>query len=194
VVRHGETEWSRSGQHTSRTDLPLLEIGRRQAELIGQRLRGAGIDRIDAAFVSPRRRARETAALAGWPDAVVRDDLAEWDYGDYEGRTTDDIHRDNPGWSLFADGAPNGEAAADVGARADRFIGSVRDRPGTVVVFSHGHFIRVLAARWVGLPPQQGEVFGPLAAGGVGTLAHERTAAVVRAWNDAAAVETPAER
>ncbi len=192
-MRHGETEWSRSGQHTSRTDLPLTEHGRHQAELIGRRLRSGAFDRsdaFDAVFVSPRQRARETAVLAGWPDAIVNGDLVEWDYGEYEGRTTHDIQRERPGWDLFHDDAPGGERADDVGARADRFIQSVRSgKPsGTVLVFSHGHFLRVLAARWVGLAARQGAVWGPLAAGGLGTLGYERDAPVARVWNDTSAV------
>ncbi|HLK43907.1 MAG TPA: histidine phosphatase family protein, partial [Thermoleophilia bacterium] len=111
-MRHGETEWSLNGRHTSRTDLPLTEHGREQAELIGRRLRSGafdGMDGLDAVFVSPRKRAQETAVLAGWPDAIVDDDLVEWDYGEYEGLTTDDIHRERPGWDLFRDDAPGGE-------------------------------------------------------------------------------------
>jgi probable phosphoglycerate mutase len=191
VVRHTETAWSLSGQHTSRTDLPLTENGCRHAERIGGRLQG---EVIDAAFVSPRQRARETAALAGWPNAVVNDDLVEWDYGDYEGRTTDEVRRGNPGWNLFVDGAPGGENADDVGVRADRFVSTVRDRSGTVLVFTHGHFSRVLAARWVGLPARQGQVFGPVAAGGLSVLGAEREAAVVRVWNETGALEPEAER
>jgi probable phosphoglycerate mutase len=190
VVRHAETAWSLNGKHTSRTDLPLTENGRRSAEWIGTRLQE---EDIDVAFVSPRQRARNTAALAGWPDAIVDDDLVEWDYGDYEGRTTDEIRRENPGWNLFADGAPGGENADDVGRRADRFLKTIRDRPGTVVVFTHGHFLRVLAARWVGLPAGQGQAFGPLAPGGLGVLGSERDAAVVKVWNDTAAVDVAAD-
>lgn len=191
MVRHGETEWSLSGQHTSRTDIALTEHGRRQAELIGRHLRG---EAIGAVYVSPRRRARETAALAGWPDAIVNDDLAEWDYGSYEGRTTEEIRSVNPGWDLFRDGAPGGEVAEDVGGRADAFIGMIRGeaerepQPGAVLVISHGHFLRVLAARWVGLPARQGAVFGPLAAGGLSVLGAERETAVAKVWNDTSAL------
>lgn len=185
ACRHGETAWSLSGQHTGRTDLELTEHGRRQAGLLGQRLR---TEQIDAAYVSPMRRARETAALAGWRDAVVNEALVEWNYGDYEGLTTDEIRTVNPGWDLFRDGAPGGEVADEVGRRADEFIELVRERPGTVLVISHGHFLRVFAARWVGLAARHGEVFGPMAAAALSVLGSERDAAVAKVWNDTSAL------
>jgi broad specificity phosphatase PhoE len=182
VVRHGETEWSRSGRHTGRTDLDLTEEGRRQARMLRPRLAG---EHFDLVLVSPLRRAMETARLAGVTDVVADDDLVEWDYGDYEGRTTDEILQDRPGWDLFRDGAPNGETAADVGIRADRAIEAIRATSGgRVLVVAHGHLLRVLSARWVGMAPADGHVLGTLGAASVSALDRERATAVVRLWND----------
>ena len=144
VVRHGETEWSRSGQHTGRTDIPLTDEGRRQAELIRTAL--AGFD-FALVLVSPLERARQTADLMGLGNAELRDDLAEWDYGTYEGLTSAQIHELRPGWSLWVDGCPGGEDAAAVGARADRVLAEVRAVDGDVALVAHGHLLRVLAAR-----------------------------------------------
>jgi probable phosphoglycerate mutase len=146
LVRHGETEWSRTGRHTGRTDLPLTADGREAATALGDRLRGRAFALV---LTSPLRRARDTAALAGFADAVVDDDLAEWDYGDYEGRTTVDIHETRPGWRLFLDGVPNGETIQAVTARAERVIERARAADGDVLAFGHGHLLRVLAARWI---------------------------------------------
>jgi broad specificity phosphatase PhoE len=180
LVRHGETEWTISGQHTSRTDVPLTVEGRRQAERLRDRLSG-----LEPAIVltSPRRRASETCRLAGFGDvAVVDDDLVEWDYGDYEGRTTAAIRAEVPGWTLWRDGVPGGETAEDVGARADRVIERTR-HAGDVLVFSHGHFLRVLAARWLDLAPDAGGFFA-LDPASVSRLGWEREQAVLRGWND----------
>jgi broad specificity phosphatase PhoE len=148
VIRHGETEWSRSGQHTGRTDLPLTARGENEARELIPWLRHIPFARV---FISPLQRARRTCELAT-PGAVmeVEPDLAEWDYGDYEGRLTRDIHLERPGWNVFRDGCPNGEQVQQVSDRADRLIGRVCMLDGDVALFSHGQFSRALAARWIG--------------------------------------------
>ncbi|MBZ4418319.1 histidine phosphatase family protein [Myxococcus sp. RHSTA-1-4] len=183
LVRHGETDWSRSGQHTGRTDIPLLEDGRRMGELLGAPLRAW---RFAEVWTSPLSRAAETCALAGYGGvARRRPDLMEWDYGEYEGRRGDDIRASRPGWSLWKDGAPNGETAADVGARVDRVIADVRAVKGDVLVFAHGHLLRVLAARWLGLPPDNGRLFMlGTASISVLSLDGDGTQPVVVTWND----------
>ena len=149
LARHGETEWSRSGRHTGRTDVPLTTAGEAAARALADRLRGTAFARV---LSSPLERARRTCALAGFAGAAEIDpDLAEWDYGLYEGRTTADIRVGRPDWDLFRDGAPGGETPDDVADRADRVVGRVRAAGGTVLLFSSGHFLRVLAARWCGL-------------------------------------------
>jgi broad specificity phosphatase PhoE len=151
LARHSETAWTVSRQHTGRTDLPLTARCEDNAWGLHDRLRGLAFDRV---FVSPLRRARQTCFLAGFGEqAVPIADLAEWDYGDYEGLTTAEIRRKQPGWTLFRDGCPAGESVAAVGARADGVIAVLRRMPGRALVFGHGHFFRVLAARWVGLSP-----------------------------------------
>lgn len=182
IVRHGATEWSRTGQHTGRTDLPLLEEGQRDAEALGRWLATA-VAGPALVLTSPLSRALDTCRLAGFgARAEPCDDLREWDYGDYEGLTTDDIRTDRPGWTLWTDGVPGGETAADVGRRADRVIERARSVEGDVVCFSHGHLLRVLAARWVGLPPVGGRLL-VLGAGAVSTLGWERETPVVTLWN-----------
>ena len=155
LIRHGETEWSASGQHTSRTDIPLTEAGERQARAVR-----AVVGDIAPVLVltSPRTRALHTARLAGFADFEVTEDLAEWDYGDYEGRTTDQIRRDVPGWSLWHDGVPGGETREQVAARAERVLRRAADAlpAGPVVLIGHGHLSRVLGARWIGLPVTAG--------------------------------------
>lgn len=181
VVRHGETEWSRTGRHTSRTDVPLTDIGEAQAAALGDRLRSETFDEV---LTSPRRRATDTCRLAGLGDrAEVCDDLAEWDYGEYEGVTTVDIMNARPGWDLWHDGAPGGEQANDVGIRADRIVARIRRDGGTVLVVSHGHLLRVLAARWVGLPSREGGSLGPLATASVSRLGYDHGSPVIAAWN-----------
>lgn len=191
LVRHGETDWSRSGKHTSRTDLPLTEAGRRRAERIGAGLAGRGLARV---LTSPLLRARETCRLAGLGErAEVREELREWDYGEYEGRTTPEIRVERPGWSIWADGAPGGESPREVGERVDRLIAGLLAGSGEVALFAHGHILRTLAARWCGLPPEAG---GRLALGtaAVGLLGWERERAVIERWNvDAAALGPPGE-
>ena len=179
LIRHGETEWSASGKHTSVTDVPLLESGRRDALLLRERLAGR-----DFALVlsSPRARARDTAALAGL-EPEVDDDLVEFDYGSYEGRTTPEIREERPGWSVWKDGAPGGETAVDVGARADRVIERALAAGGDVAVFAHGHFLRVLGARWIGLPAVYGGHLA-LETGSVCELGFERERRVIWVWND----------
>jgi len=148
-VRHGETAWSKSGQHTGLTDIPLTEPGERKARALGERLRAVAFSRV---FTSPLQRARRTCELAGLPRAAeVEPDLVEWNYGAYEGRRTAEIRLERPDWDLFRDGGPGGETPAQVSARADRLLARLRALDGNVALFSHGHFGRVLAARWIGL-------------------------------------------
>lgn len=150
LVRHGETEWSKSRRHTGRTDLSLTEDGRDQARRLAILLDGAGLARV---LVSPRARAIETCELAGLGARMeVRADLAEWDYGEYEGRRSAEIRRSRPDWDIFKDGCPGGETPAQAAARADGVIASLADTPGPIAIFSHGHFGRVLGVRWMGLP------------------------------------------
>ncbi|MGD0380290.1 MAG: histidine phosphatase family protein [Acidimicrobiales bacterium] len=183
VVRHGATEWSRSGRHTGRTDLPLLDEGRRQAEELGRRLAGHDFALV---LTSPLERARQTCEIAGFgARAQECDDLHEWDYGEYEGLTTDEIWERRPGWSLWEDGVPGGESAQDVAVRADRVIALARSRRGDVLVFAHAHVLRVMGARWVGLDARAGALF-TLAPATVSVLGWERDVAVVARWNDAA--------
>jgi broad specificity phosphatase PhoE len=183
LVRHASTEWSQSGRHTGRTDLPLNEAGREGARELKRRLEPL---EIVAAYSSPMQRARETCEIAGFGDrAEVDDDLLEWDYGDYEGMTTPEIWGSRPHWELFADGCPNGESAADVGARVDLFLDRIATAPdgrGDIVCFAHGHVLRVLAARWIRLWPEEGRRF-LFDAGRVGFLGYERETRVVAAWN-----------
>jgi broad specificity phosphatase PhoE len=181
LVRHAETEWSRSGRHTGRTDLPLTEHGREVARSLRERLSGW---RFDLVLVSPSARARETCELCGLgADAGVRQDLLEWDYGDYEGLTTAEIRGQRPDWLLWRDGCPGGESPAEVGARADRVIGEIAADGGDVAVFSHGHMLRVLGARWIALGAESGGRLG-LSTGAICVLGHERDTAVIARWND----------
>ena len=180
LVRHGETEWSRSGRHTGRTDVPLSERGRRQAEMLGRFLRGRRFARV---LTSPLRRAAQTCRLAGYGQlAEVCDDLREWDYGAYEGRTTADIRAEVPGWTVWSHPVPGGETAEQVGARADRVIALARAADGDVALFGHGHALRVLAVRWCGLAPRDGRILA-LDPATVCVLGHEREAPVLRRWN-----------
>jgi broad specificity phosphatase PhoE len=182
LVRHGETEWSLSGRHTGRSDIPLTENGKVAARVVSERLAGSS---FDAVWMSPSKRARETCALAGFgPNAEVKEDLAEWDYGAYEGLTSKQILKERPGWQLFRDGCPKGENAADVGARADRMVGLFRQAAANVLVFSSAHFLRVLAARWIGLPPEGGAHF-VLDTTSISVLGYEHDLGepVIRGWN-----------
>jgi probable phosphoglycerate mutase len=183
LARHGETDWSRSGRHTGRTDLALSAQGELNARLLAGPMAGVRFDRV---LTSPRQRARRTCELAGLGAAAETEpDLAEWDYGDYEGLTSAEILQRNPGWRLFRDGCPGGESPQQVGARADRLIARLRAMEGEVALFTHGHFGRVLAARWIGLPVGDGERL-LLDTAGLGILAFEhgnRDAPVLALWN-----------
>ncbi len=183
LVRHGDTAWTLTGQHTGRTDLPLIDPGERQALGLRPRLMALRVDRI---ISSPLRRARRTAELAMGDSAIeADDDLMEWDYGAYEGRRTAEIERERPGWRLFRDGSPGGEALAAVGARANRVIGRIRAIGGTVLLFGHRDILRILAVRWVGLPPVEGRGL-QLATASLSLLGydHDITEPVIHTWND----------
>lgn len=183
LARHGETEWSLDGRHTGVTDVPLTDNGRAQAEALGSRL---GDRDFALVLSSPLSRALDTCRLAGLGEAVqVRDDLREWDYGDYEGVTTPDIRRERPDWYLFRDGCPGGEDAASVGARVDRVLSEVRAAGGDVALFGHGHSLRVLAARWLELPPERGGSF-VLYTATLSVLGHEHFRPALLLWNEAA--------
>lgn len=180
LVRHGETEWSRSGRHTGRTDIPLSDQGRKDAARVGAILRPR---RLALVLTSPLSRATETCRIAGLgEEAHVREELREWDYGAYEGRTTLEIRRQVPGWSVWTGQVPDGESVQEVSARADRVLGEIRSTEGDVAIFAHGHLIRVLTARWLGLPPQDGRLFA-LDTATVSVLGYERETPVIRSWN-----------
>jgi probable phosphoglycerate mutase len=187
LVRHGETEWSASGRHTGRTDVPLTDRGRRQALALAERLRDRRFARV---LTSPLQRAAETCRLAGLgaDRALTREELREWDYGEYEGRRTVDIRQERPGWLLWNDGVPGGETLDEVGRRVDRVIDEIRRVDGDVALFAHGHVLRVLAARWVGLHPREGRVLA-LDTGTVSILGYERETSVLRLWNQSPALE-----
>jgi len=183
LARHGETAWSVTGQHTGLTDLPLTERGERNALRLGQRLAGSVFAKV---LTSPLQRAVRTCELAGFGAvAEVDPDLVEWNYGDYEGLRTAEIHAVRPGWQLFRDGCPNGESPEDVGARADRVVSRVRAVKGDVLIFSSGHFLRVFAARWLGLEPFAGKLF-MLDTASLSALSyeHELSSPAIRFWND----------
>jgi broad specificity phosphatase PhoE len=183
LARHGDTPWTVSGQHTGRTDLALNDQGEQNARQLGERLRQNSFVRV---FTSPLERARKTCELAGYGNSAEVDaDLLEWDYGNFEGKTTDQILRVNPGWQLYRDGCPNGESPEDVAARADRFITRIREIKGDALAFSSGHIIRMIAARWLGLAAVNGRFFYCRPAS-VGVLGYEHNAysePIVRAWN-----------
>lgn len=188
LARHGETAWSLSGQHTSFTDLPLTERGEGNARRLGFRLRGLGIQKT---WTSPLVRASRTCELAGFSEAAVVDpDLVEWNYGDYEGRRTVDIHRERPDWELFRDGCPGGESPMELARRADRVVERLLAAGERTLVFSSGHFLRVLAARWLGLEPAAGKLF-LLSTASLSALGYEHTLerSVIRFWNDTRHVE-----
>ena len=179
LVRHGATEWSAAGKHTSHTDLDLVEAGVEEARTVGPKIGGASFARV---LSSPRLRARRTAEIAGFHDLELDDDLTEWDYGDDEGRTTAEIRENRPGWTVWTQGPAGGETAADVGARADRVVALVRDGDAPVLAFSHGHFCRVLGARWLGLDVADGAHLA-LSTASVSVLGWERDVPVVLHWN-----------
>ena len=183
LARHGETAWSLSGQHTGLTDLPLTERGEHNARNLGPRLAGLTFAKV---FTSPLQRATRTCELAGFAAAAEVDrDLVEWDYGDYEGLRTAEIHDKRPEWKLFRDGCPGGESPDQIGARADRVVGRVRAVKGDVLIFSSGHFLRVLAARWLGLEPVNGRLF-MLKTASLSALGYENELSqpVISLWDD----------
>jgi len=184
LVRHAQTEWSLTGQHTGTTDLPLTEEGRRLTERLRDRLSGESFDRV---LSSPLQRATETCRIAGFADeAELRDDLAEWDYGSYDGRTTADIRGDDPGWDLWRDGAPGGESPPEVAERMDRVVADLLDtceHGGDALVFGHGHGLTALTVRWLGLPIERGRHLR-LGTGAVSLLGWKREVRVLQVWND----------
>lgn len=182
LVRHGETEWSASGKHTGRSDIPLTAKGEDAARRVGERLSDKS---FAAVWSSPSVRARRTAELAGFGAAAeIKPDLAEWDYGAYEGLRTAEILHQRPGWSLFRDGCPGGESVAEAGARADRMVAALRAAGGDVLVFSSAHFLRTLTARWLGLPAAAGALF-VLDTASLSVLGyeHDMSEPVLRRWN-----------
>ncbi len=179
LVRHAETEWSRSGRHTGRTDVPLTEAGRARAQELAGPL---GEHDFALVLASPLGRARDTARLAGLGEPEIREDLLEWDYGDYEGITTPEIREGRPGWYLWRDGVPNGETPAEVAARCDRVIEEVLAVDGDVAIVAHGHILRALGARWIEEPVAfGGRLF--LSTGSLSVLGFEREVRVLRSWN-----------
>lgn len=179
MVRHGETLWSRSGQHTGHTDIALTEAGRRDAVELAGRLRDQTFGLV---LTSPLSRARATAAFAGFADAIVDDDLREWDYGDYEGMTTAAIRADRPDWVLWSDGAPGGETIEQVSARVDRVVERARLADGDVLAFGHGHLLRVLASRWLGQDAALGAHLA-LDPATLSRLGDDRSTPVICTWN-----------
>jgi probable phosphoglycerate mutase len=180
LIRHGETEWSLSGAHTGRTDIPLTENGKRQATAIGGILSGKNFSLV---LTSPMLRARETCRLAGFCDlATTEPDLHEWDYGIFEGRKTAEIQKNAPNWSIWSSPIPGGEALAEVGDRARRVIARAASAGGDTALFAHGHILRILAACWLGLSPEAGRLFA-LEAGSISILGYERECRVIRLWN-----------
>jgi broad specificity phosphatase PhoE len=180
LARHGETEWSRDRRHTGRTDIPLTDNGRRQAGVLGGALAGRRFARV---LSSPLSRALDTCREAGLGEhAELSGDLCEWDYGEYEGITTAEIRTRRPGWNLWRDGCPGGETAADVGRRADRVVDSLAGLEADAAVFAHGHVLRVLTARWLGLGPEQGALF-KLDTGTLSVLGYERETRTITRWN-----------
>ena len=178
LMRHGETAWTLSGQHTSSTDLPLTAEGERKAAAVGKMLAGK---KFAAVYVSPMLRARETCRIAGYADgAIVTNDLREWNYGAYEGLTTQDIHKTAPGWTIWKASPPGGETVAQVAERAQRVIASAAD--GNVAIFGHGHMLRVLTACWLGVEPDMGRCFA-LSTGSISKLGYERETRVIQMWN-----------
>jgi len=188
LARHGETAWSLSGQHTGLTDLPLTERGERHAKALGERLKGLTFAKV---LTSPLQRASRTCELAGFGSSAEIDrGLLEWNYGDYEGRRTAEIHAERPGWFLFRDGCPGGELPDQVGARADGVVSRVRAVPGDVLLFASGHILRVLVARWLGLDAAAGRYFllGTASLSVLGYEHHNRSEPVIQLWNDTAHV------
>ncbi len=180
LVRHAETEWSQNGRHTGRTDIPLTDAGRARASALAPVV---AVSSFSLVLVSPLSRARETCDLCGLgAEAQLRDDLMEWDYGDYEGLTSPEIHARRPDWNMWRDGCPGGEQPADVALRADRVVEEIRLAEGPVAIFSHGHLLRVLGSRWIELDAAAGARLG-LAPGATCVLGHEHGTAILLHWN-----------
>jgi probable phosphoglycerate mutase len=180
LIRHGETEWSLSGAHTGRTDIPLTPRGREQAASLGRYLAGRKFAMV---LVSPMRRALDTCRLAGYGDAAAIDpNLCEWDYGNYEGRTTAEIRRERPDWELWRDGVPGGETVEQVGARADAVLARLFPLDGSAALFAHGHILRILTARWLALDPSAGRLFA-MGTASLNTLGYEHETRVITRWN-----------
>lgn len=193
LARHGETAWTLSGQHTGLTDLPLTERGEQTARRLSARLKGLTFAKV---LTSPLQRARRTCELAGFGSMAVTDpDLVEWDYGQYEGRRSDDIRKERPDWNLFRDGCPGGETPQQVSARADRVVSRVRAIMGDVLIFTSGHFIRVLAARWLGIEPTINSRYFMLSTASLSALGYENdfSRPVIRFWNDTRHVDSEPE-
>ncbi len=189
LARHGETAWTISRQHTGLTDLPLTERGERTARRLAERLKGLTFSKV---LTSPLQRAARTCELAGFKSvAEIDKDLVEWDYGQYEGRRTAEILAERPGWELFRDGCPGGESPQQVSVRADRIVSHVRAVPGNVLMFTSGHFLRVLATRWLGLEPTVNCKFFMLSTASLSALGyeHDRSRPVIRLWNETRHVE-----
>lgn len=181
LVRHGETAWTIQKKHTGLTDIDLTEKGRQQAEQLRQRLQGTKFEKV---LVSPLKRAKETCEIAGFLDhAEVSADLLEWNYGEYEGKTTEEIHRSNPDWTIFTHGAPGGESLQDIEKRSERILKKIDRIAGNVVLFSSGHFLRALAAKWLNLSVQQGRLF-VLGTASISILGFERAQNAIILWND----------
>jgi broad specificity phosphatase PhoE len=179
LIRHGETEWSRQHMHTGSTDIPLTDTGEKKAAALRERLKGVSFDLV---LTSPLQRARRTAELAGFPDAEPTPDLVEWDYGDYEGRTTVDIHEERPSWYLWTDGVPGGDSPADVIVRVARVIGRCRSVRGRCLLFAHGHILRSLASQWIEQPLELGAHLN-LETARVSILADDRGTPTIERWN-----------
>ena len=180
LIRHGETEWSASGRHTGRTDIPLTPVGEQQARALGRHLGGRPFALV---LTSPLGRARETCRLAGYGNgAEVTDDLREWDYGIYEGRTTAAVRTEQPGWTIWTTPVPEGESVEQVGARARRVIARADAAGGDVALFAHAHILRILAACWIGLPPIDGRLLA-LGTASISILGYERETRVIQVWN-----------
>jgi len=181
LVRHGETEWSASGRHTGRTDIPLTDEGIRQARALGRHLAGRSFALV---LTSPLSRAADTCGLAGYGDvAQPSEDLLEWDYGQAEGRTTTEMRAQHPGWSVWTSGPPGGETVEEVGRRTERVIARALEASGAVALFAHAHVLRILAARWLRLPPGDGRLFA-LGPASLSVLGWEREGRVISRWND----------
>jgi broad specificity phosphatase PhoE len=183
LARHGDTPWTVSGQHTGRTNIALNFQGEQNARQLGERLRQNTYIRV---FTSPLQRAAKTCQIAGYGErAEIDSDLLEWDYGDFEGKTTAEILKEQPGWELYRDGAPKGESPENVAARADSFLARIREIKGDVLAFSSGHIIRMIAARWLGLKPADGRFFycRPASVGVLGYEHNSRNEPIIRAWN-----------